>query len=133
MKRVVLVAAGVLAIALIGGGAWGVYSGRSRTCEIGRDLRFDSDVSYATPEVALTRLGRFPDLRGTLPAASLVPTDEASPAFGATLDHELQANTPGGLVYDIWKDGVIVQTVVLDTHGPVLWEITGYGVCYPIP
>ena len=62
-----------------------------------------------------------------------MPTDEASPAFGATLNHELQANTPGGLVYDIWKDGVIVQTVVLDTHGPVLWEITGYGVCYPIP
>ena len=60
MKRVVLVAAGVLAIALIGGGAWGVYSGRSRTCEIGRDLRFDSDASYATPEVALTRLGEVP-------------------------------------------------------------------------
>jgi hypothetical protein len=102
MKRVVLVGAGVLAIALIGGGARGVYSGRSY-------------------------------LRGTLPAASLVPTDEASPAFGATLNHELQANTPGGLVYDIWKDGVIVQTVVLDTHGPAQWEITGYGVCYPIP
>ena len=131
MKRVALIAAGVLAVALIGGGAWGLYTGRSRTCEFERDLRFDSDTTYATAELALARLARFPDLRGSFPAESLVPTDQDSPAFGATLNHEFQANTPRGLVYDIWKDGVIVQTVVLDMDRHA-WGISGYGVCYPI-
>jgi len=132
MKRVAIIAAAVLAVALIGGGIWGLYTDRSRTCDIGRYRRFDTNTTYLTPEIALKRLGRFPDLRETLPEESLVPTDEVSPTFGATLNHEFQANTPEGLVYDIWKDGVIVQTVVLDTGGPSAWEITGYGVCYPI-
>jgi hypothetical protein len=132
MKRLVIIAAAVLAVALIGGGIWGLYTDRSRTCDIGRYRRFDTNTTYVTPEIALKRLGRFPDLRETLPEESLVPTDEVSPTFGATLNHEFQANTPEGLVYDIWKDGVIVQTVVLDTDGPWAWEITGYGVCDPI-
>jgi len=121
------VGGGVLAIAA-GVGVW--HSATDSPVCRGDDRRFaeiaDRGATHTTVEGALASL--FQDEPGfgeLLPPESLVPTDEASPEFGATLD----SHRPGWREYDIWKDGVVVQGVSL-VHGPGgWWGIGGYSWC----
>jgi len=125
MKRAVVVAAGVLGIAA------SVWIWRTATtdgvCDRWQQTVLDSDGppgNYATVEEALAGFGDFPGIRGDLPPESLVPTDEESPHFGATVHPDKRE----GREYDIWKDGVVVQTVMLD-HYAGRWGIGGYSGC----
>ena len=52
--------------------------------------------------------------------------------FGATINPDLYGDTEGARAYDVWKNGDVVQTVVLDSY-PDGWVISGYGGCSPIP
>ena len=118
------------AIASVAGSVWAWQNfGPGRVCAQEHLVTLDFGANaHPTVEAALTRFGRFPGVRGDLPAESLVPTEEDSPVFGATID----ADTRGGRQYDIWKDGEIVQTLGLKTrHGG--WVISGYSGCSPIP
>jgi len=87
---------------------------------------------YSTVEEALAGFGEFPGIKGHLPPESLVPSNEESPEFGATINPEFHTDTAGGLVYDIWKGGVVVQSVTLDNYSGS-WGIGGYSGCSPIP
>jgi len=124
---------GVLLIGAIGTGVWAWETvGPGRLCDVEKSvtMEFGPGVrSYPSVEEALLRFGRFPDIRADLPVESLVPTDEDSPEFGATIDPDFLAN---GRRYDIWKNGDVVQTVVLDQYRDG-WVISGYGGCSPIP
>jgi hypothetical protein len=94
---------------------------------------FGAEVrTYPSIEAALTRFGAYPGVRGDLPPESLVPTDEDWPEFGATVDREFHADTKEGRRYDIWKNGDIVQSVVMDSRQGG-WAIGGFGGCSPIP
>ena len=80
----------------------------------------DTAIRYPTAEDALAGLG-------------VVPTDEASPEFGATLSPRDHSSPIGAewRDYDIWKDGVVVQSVTL-THFRRGWGVDWYTGCYPI-
>ena len=80
----------------------------------------ETAITYATVEDALAGLG-------------VVLTDEASPEFGATLSPWAHSEPIGGewREYDIWKDGVLVQSVTF-SHFRRGWGITGFKGCYPV-
>jgi hypothetical protein len=118
--------------------AAGVWAWRAapegQACERSQAVVFDGarvpkgyKGGYATVEDAL--VGLHSHVVGDLPPESLVPTDEASPAFGATLT----SHGHGGRAYDNWKDGVVVQSVSLHGYPAGGWDIAGFSGCYPIP
>jgi hypothetical protein len=118
---------GILAIAA---GVWVWHSTTDDQVCHGDDRRFaeiaDRGATHATVKAALASLLLDePGFRDLLPPESLVPTDEASPAFGATLD----SRRPGWREYDIWKDGVVVQGVSLLQEPGGWWGIGGYSWC----
>ena len=85
----------------------------------------------ATASWAITRPSRMPSWAsegfpdpGHLRAESLVPTHDVSPEFGATIQPDKRESR----VYDIWEDGVVVQSVSLE-HDSGRWGIGGYGGC----
>jgi hypothetical protein len=137
MKNAALAVLVVVVVAGLVGGIWAWENlGPGRVCaqehsvilEYGPDQR-----TYPTVEEALTRFGRFPGIRGELPAESLTRSDDAAPEFGARLKPAPGDNDTGaGRTYDIWKNSEVVQTVVLDSH-PDGWVISGYDGCSPIP
>jgi len=136
MKRAA-VFGGVLAIAA------GVWAWRAATegqaCERSQAMVFDGarvpkgyQGGYATVEDALA--GLRSQVVGDLPPESLVPTDEESPEFGATLHPGKHRRYEyGRRAYDIWKDGVVVQSVSLHGYPAGGWDIAGFSGCYPIP
>ena len=114
---------------------WWETVGPGRLCEFEQSVTNDfvgDSRGYATVEDALARFGRYPGIRGDLPPESLVPTDEGSPEFGATLDSDAHPDTVGGRTYNIWKNGDVVQSVSLDRHSD-RWVNGGYSGCSPIP
>jgi len=137
MRRAVVVFAGVFVIAA------GVWAWRAATegqgCERSHAVGFDGGRvhkgyrgGYATVEDAL--LGLRSQVVGDLPPESLVPTDEESPEFGATLHPGRHRRYErGGRAYDIWKDGVVVQSVSLHGYPGGGWDIVGFSGCYPVP
>lgn len=131
MRRLAVVIGGVLAVAV---GVWVWQSAiTGQGCETWQSSTLDGGTGkYATVEEALAGFGEFPGIKGHLPPESLVPSDEESPQFGATVNPEFHTDTAGGLVYDIWKDGVVVQRVTLDNYSGS-WGISGYSGCAPIP
>ena len=137
MKRAVVVFGGVLAIAA-GVWAWRAVT-EGQACERSQDVVFDGarptkghQGGYPTVEDAL--MGLRSRVVGDLPPESLVPTDEESPEFGATLHPGKHRRYGyGGRAYDIWKDGVVVQSVSLHSYPAGGWDIVGFSGCYPIP
>jgi hypothetical protein len=137
MKKVLFAGLVILVIVGMAGGVWAWENiGPGRVCATQHSTTFDGfgpDVrTYPTVEGALARFGRYPGIRGDLPPESLKLTDEDSPEFGATIDPDFHADTKGGRHYHIWKNGDVVQSVVIDTHRGG-WVIGGYGGCSPIP
>lgn len=121
MKRAVVVLGGVLAIAA---GVWAWQSATNgQACEKWQTtvLEVTHDSSgYATVRDALARFGGS----SGLPPESLVPTDVASPEFGATVT----SHGPRGREYDLWKDGVVVHSVSLHRYSGG-WGVGGYSGC----
>ena len=110
-----VVIGGVLAVA-VGVWVWRSVSAGG-ACDTWHSATLDGGTGeYATVEDALTGFGEYPGIKGHIPPESLVPSDEESPEFGATVNPEFHTDTPGGLVYDIWKDRVVVQRVTLDDY-----------------
>ena len=128
MRRAVVPLAGILAVAAIAAGVWVWHTATTdRVCDRWQETALDGDGlvgDYATVEDALVGFGGFPGIRGHLRAESLVPTHDVSPEFGATI----QPDKREGRVYDIWEDGVVVQSVSLE-HDSGRWGIGGYGGC----
>jgi hypothetical protein len=133
VKKAIVV---LIVVAGVAGGVWAWENvGPGRTCEQQHSatLEYAPDQrTYPAVEEALTSFGRFPGIRGNLPPESLTPTEEDAPAFGATINHDLHGDTEGARAYDLWKNGDVVQTVVLDSY-PDGWVISGYSGCSPIP
>ena len=131
MRRLAVIVAGVLGIAAIVASVWVWRTAKTEAvCDRRQETVLDGDDSpgdYATVEEALAGFGEFSGIKGHLPAESLVPTDEASPEFGATI-HPDKRDDREGRVYDIWRDGVIVQSVMLD-HVSGRWGVGGYSGC----
>lgn len=131
MRRSAVIVAGVFGIATIAGGVWVWRTAKTdAVCDRWQETVLDGDGpsgNYATAEEALVGFGEFSGIRGHLPPESLVPTDEASPEFGATI-HPDKRDDREGRVYDIWRDGVIVQSVMLDQISG-RWGVGGYSGC----
>jgi hypothetical protein len=137
MRKILFACLAVICVVALTGAVWAWENvGPGRTCEMEHSTTFDFGAGggngYPTIESALARFGRFPGIRGQLPQESLIPTDEDAPEFGATVDFDSHADTKRGRVYDIWKDGAVVQSVTIDSHRDG-WRIGGYSGCSPIP
>ena len=135
MKRAVAFVAAVLAIGAIGAGVWIWRTGNTgEVCDRFSETAIDGPGggNYATVNGALVGFGGLPGIRGHIPPESIVPTDQESPEFGATISATERTDTPRERVYDIWKDGIVVQSVSLDRYSDG-WAIGGYGGCFPIP
>jgi len=134
MNRAVVLVACALAI-VAAAGLWIWQDGDTdEDCDRFTETAVDGPGGgqYATVRGALVGFGDSPGMRRHIPPESIVPTDEDSPEFGATINLEERTETPNGRVYDIWKDGILVQTVDINRY-PDGWAIGGYGGCFPIP
>jgi hypothetical protein len=130
MRRVVVVLAGVLAIAA---GVWAWHSAvqgqvEQRFTETSTLFTGGDPYPYASVADALASFGGsfwcHRQLR--IPPKSLVLTDEESPEFGATVSpREVHSRWHD---YDIWKDGVVVVNVTFRQH-PNGWRIAGLRAC----